>query len=196
MPKVSICIPTYRRPDLIRVALDSCLRQTFQDFEIVISDDSPDTRTGEFVRDLSAHQPIRYVHNVPGLGQARNVNQLFGLAQGEFLVLLHDDDFLMPTALEELIKPLETNAAVVASFGKEYLANDDGTILESESQLLNQHYWKTDDRANRVQRSAWSILVAQFPGNGYMFGPPQPAKRSTARFLRWEKRATPTSAIA
>ena len=36
MPKVSICIPTYKRPELLKVALDSCLAQTFKDFEVVI----------------------------------------------------------------------------------------------------------------------------------------------------------------
>ena len=45
---------------------------------------------------------FNYVRNHAGTGQASNVNQLFGLAEGEFLVLLHDDNFLMPTALEDL----------------------------------------------------------------------------------------------
>jgi glycosyltransferase involved in cell wall biosynthesis len=168
MPKVSICIPTYQRPDLLKVAVDSCLAQTFQDCELIISDDSPDTRTEEMVRNLSPKHRIRYLHNVPGLGQARNVNQLFSLAAGEFLVLLHDDNFLMPSALEDLLKCLEENPTVVASFGKDYLAANDGTILDSESELVNRRYSKTDDRADRVQRSAWSVLAAQFPPDGYM----------------------------
>jgi GT2 family glycosyltransferase len=168
MPRVSICIPTYRRPDLIKVAIDSCLAQTYQDFEIIIVDDSPDTMTQELVATISSRQPVNYVKNPDKTSQARGVNQLFGLAEGEFLVLLHDDNFLMPTALEELIKPLETNPEVVASFGKDYLANNDGSILGPESEVLNKHYWKTEATANRVQRSAWSILVAQFPGDGYM----------------------------
>lgn len=168
MPQVSICIPTYKRPDLLKVALDSCVTQTFQDFEVIISDDSPDTRTEEMIHNFSSKQPIRYVHNVPGLGQARNVNQLFSLADGEFLVLLHDDNFLMPSALENLLKPLEEYPAVIASFGKDYLAANDGTILDSQSELASQRYSKTDDRADRIQRSAWSVLVAQFPPDGYM----------------------------
>ena len=95
MAKISICIPTYKRTELLRIALNSCVAQTFQDFEIVISDDSPDTRTQEMVRNFSAPQSVRYVRNEPGLGQARNVNQLFQLARGEFLALLHDDDTLI-----------------------------------------------------------------------------------------------------
>jgi GT2 family glycosyltransferase len=168
MPRVSICISTYKRPDLVKVAIGSCLAQTFKDFEIVIVDDSPDAMTEELIATIPPKQHVNYVHNPRKTSQAHGVNQLFGLAEGEFLVLLHDDNILVPTALEKMLKPLQGNPEIVASFGKDYLAKDDGTILDSESELLNQHYWKTDDRANSVQRSAWSILVAQFPGDGYM----------------------------
>lgn len=168
MPKVSICIPTYKRPDLLKVAIDSCLAQTFQDFEIVVSDNSPDNRSEEMVRSISANRPIRYVRNTTDLGQAVNVNKLFALAAGEFLVLVHDDNFQVPTALEDLLKPLQEHPEVVASFGKHYLARNDGSILDSESERVNQHYFKTDDRANSVQRSAWSALAGQLPGDGYM----------------------------
>jgi glycosyltransferase involved in cell wall biosynthesis len=61
MPKVSICILTHKRADLLKVAIDSCLAQTFQDFEIVVSDNSPDNRSKEMVRSISANRPIRYV---------------------------------------------------------------------------------------------------------------------------------------
>ena len=168
MPKVSICIPTYERPDLLKVAVNSCLTQTFRDFEIVISDDSPDIRTQDVVRNLSASQPIAYWRNTPGLGQAKNVNRLFNLASGEFLVLLHDDNFLTPNALADLMVPLQENNSVVASFGKQYLVTHDGTILDRESRALNERYSKTDDRANKIQRPEWSVLAAQFPPDGYM----------------------------
>jgi len=168
MAKISICIPTYKRTELLRIALNSCVAQTFQDFEIVISDDSPDTRTQEMVRNFSAPQSVRYVRNEPGLGQARNVNQLFHLARGEFLALLHDDDTLMPTALADLIKPLQNNPSVVASFGKVYLITHEGMVLDRETRESNERYCKTDERADQVQRSAWSVLVAQFPPDGYL----------------------------
>ncbi len=167
MPTVSICIPTFKRPDLLKVAIESCLAQTFKDFEVVISDDSPDTRTEEMVRSLSASQKIRYVHNVPGLGQARNVNQLFNSAQGEFLLLLHDDDFLTSIALETLVEPLQ-QLNVVAAFGRQYLATHEGTILATDSEAMNRRYFRTLRTANQIQRSAWSALVQQFPCDGWM----------------------------
>jgi glycosyltransferase involved in cell wall biosynthesis len=168
MPAVSICIPTYKRPELLKLALESCLAQTFADFEIVIGDDSPDSQSAEKIRALRAPQPIRYFRNLPRAGQARNVNQLFAAAQGEFFVLLHDDDVLLPNALDTLIKPLQQNPTLVASFGKQLVINNDGDVLRSESESLNRKYCRTDQRANRVQRSAWAALVQQLPCDGYM----------------------------
>jgi GT2 family glycosyltransferase len=108
------------------------------------------------------------VRNVPQCGQARNVNQLFCLAQGEFLVLLHDDDVLVPTALQDLLAPLQDNPEAVASFGKQYVFTHDGTFLEEESEARNKKYCRTDDTADQMQRSVWSALVQQLPCDGYM----------------------------
>ena len=168
MSRVSICIPTYKRPELLRSAIDSCLAQTFQDFEIVIVDDSPDDETQKMVETLSEGQRVRYVRNPHRSGQANSKNQLFDLAGGEFLVLLHDDNVLMPAALADMIKPLQENFGVSASFGKQYFLTHEGVVLEHESLLLNKKYFRTDERANQIQPSEWSALVQQFPGDSYM----------------------------
>jgi len=168
MPKVSICIPTYKRPEFLKVALDSCLAQTFQDFEVTIVDDSPDARTENMVGNMRATRAIEYIRNAHRTGQANSKNQLFDRANGEFIVLLHDDNILTPTALDDLIKPLQDNPGVVASFGKQYFLTHEGTFLEAESTMMNQRYCRTDDRGNQVQQSEWSALVQQFPGDSYM----------------------------
>src|SRR6478736_1339154 len=146
MPTVSICIPSYKRPDLLKVALDSCLAQTFQDFEIVIVDDSPDLESEKLVRSISGKQPISYVRNPRRTGQANSKNQLLDLAEGEFVVLLHDDNFLTPTALADLVQPLLEHPNVVASFGYEYFLSHEGDVLEAESTTLNNKYCRTPDR--------------------------------------------------
>ena len=168
MPKVSICIPTYKRPDLLKVALDSCLAQTFQDFEVVIVDDSPDVLTENMIRNMRATRAIEYVRNAHRTGQANSKNQLFDLATAEFIVMLHDDNILTPTALDDLIKPLQEHSAVVASFGKQYCLTNEGSILEGETAMMNKRYFRTDDRGDQVQQSEWSALVQQFPGDGFM----------------------------
>jgi len=168
VPTVSICIPTFKRPELLKLAIESCLAQTFTDFEILIGDDSPDSQSEEVVRSLPAPQPIRYTRNWPSAGQAKNVNRLFESARGHYLVLLHDDDLLLPTALENLIKPLQQDPNTVACFGKQLVINNEGEVLETASETLNRKYCRTNERANQVQRSAWAALVQQLPCDGYM----------------------------
>src|SRR5258708_7948198 len=168
MPSVSIGIPTYRRPDLLKIALDSCLAQTFEDFEIVIVDDSPDIETEQLISNISAKQPIICIHNKDKQGQAAAKNQLLDKATGKFFVLLHDDNMLLPNALEDLIRPLEGYPDVVVSFGKQHSLTNDGFIEEAESVKLNERYYRTDDRGDQVQSSEWAALVQQLPGDSYM----------------------------
>ena len=56
-PKVSVIIPTFRRPDLLKRAIKSVLEQTFQDFEIIVVDDNNpgeiEIQTHEIVRDFN-----------------------------------------------------------------------------------------------------------------------------------------------
>ncbi|MFP3607209.1 glycosyltransferase family 2 protein, partial [Paraburkholderia sp. SIMBA_053] len=64
--KVSICVPTCNRPELIVECLDSCLAQTHTNIEILIGDDSSDNRTQALIKARYAHDTrIRYVRNEP-----------------------------------------------------------------------------------------------------------------------------------
>src|SRR5258708_16034890 len=106
MPSVSIGIPTYRRPDLLKIALDSCLAQTFEDFEIVIVDDSPDIETEQLISNISAKQPIICIHNKDKQGQPAAKNQLLDKATDKFFVLLPTHPITLRTSLPDLIPPL------------------------------------------------------------------------------------------
>lgn len=99
-PAVSICIPVYKNVAYLKRLLDSALAQTFTDFEIIVSDDSPDDAVGSW---LAAHYPdprIRYFRNPVALGTPENWNEAICKAGGEWIKLMHDDDwFLTPEAL-------------------------------------------------------------------------------------------------
>jgi glycosyltransferase involved in cell wall biosynthesis len=175
---VSICVPTYNRPELVREAVESALNQTYADIEVVVSDDSPDDRTEHALTDLIGARQIRYVRNKAALRQARNVNQLFDLANGEFLVLLHDDDLLLPDAVSALVDCFVVDPAITAAFGKQYLIGRNGKADEAGSVSLNATYWRTPEFAGR-QLGLRSVLVAQFPNDGYM------VRAMTARQVRY-----------
>lgn len=108
-PKVSIVMPTFKKLDYLKVALNSVFNQTYNDYEIIITDDSPDEVIKDYVMSLGSDK-IRYFNNKPPLFQAANHTNGMKQSKGEFIKILHDDDyFLTNDALEKMVKLLEDN---------------------------------------------------------------------------------------
>ena len=112
MPKVSVVIPTHNRAELLRSAITSVLNQTFQDFEIVIVDDTSQDHTPHVVNSFGDGR-IKYLrHNYnKGEGAARNTG--VKNAQGEFIAFLDDDDEWLPEKLELQVTLLESSLPTV-----------------------------------------------------------------------------------
>ncbi|WP_373056963.1 glycosyltransferase family 2 protein [Zunongwangia sp. H14] len=168
--KITVCIPTYNRPDLLKEAMDSCLSQTFLPFEILIGDDSTNNETRELVetyKDASAID-IGYFKNEPPLGQAANVNGLFKNASGEKIVLLHDDDLLMETALEKMMKCFQSDNTIQAVYGKQYIIDERGVVNKKHSEELNTYYFRTAYYSTNKLSPLEAGMVQQFPNDCYM----------------------------
>lgn len=170
MTKVSILIPTYKRPARLLEALQSCLAQTRPAHEIIIGDDSPDENTEALVQGLQAEVtvPIRYLHHRPSLGQAPNVNYLFDQATGDKLLLLHDDDLLVSTALETLIGCFEEDSGLSVAYGRQYIIHDDGTISAESSESFNRAFFRTAEYEHGELTPLEAGILQQFPNNAYL----------------------------
>ncbi len=90
---ISICIPAYKRAKYLERLLKSIANQTFRDFEVIISDDSPDTSIQELTGSYKTGMNIFYYHNTPSLGTPANWNFAISKAKGEWIKLMHDDDW-------------------------------------------------------------------------------------------------------
>jgi glycosyltransferase involved in cell wall biosynthesis len=110
--KVSVCIPAYKQVDYLRRLLNSLREQTMKDLEVVITDDSPDNGVEQLVAEYKQKLPIRYHRNIPAHGMPGNWNTCLDLAKGEYIKIMHDDDwFLEPTALATFCKALDDHPA-------------------------------------------------------------------------------------
>jgi glycosyltransferase involved in cell wall biosynthesis len=167
-PLISICIPTYQRADLLVCAIESCLKQTYQNIEVVISDDSPDNCSEKAILKWIESNEVRYCRNSPALKQAGNVNRLFNLARGKYLILLHDDDLLLPDAVQDMYQCFQEYPDIDACFGKQQVIDMKGTILDQETQELNQDYYRGDNYAGSQISAMKSALVSQFPNDAYL----------------------------
>ncbi|WP_169749169.1 glycosyltransferase family 2 protein [Flavihumibacter petaseus] len=99
-PYISICIPAFQRAGYLTRLLESIAIQDYRHFEVVISDDSRDDTVAALAAEWSAKFPVRYLRNQPSLGTPSNWNAAIGNASGDWIKLMHDDDwFSRPDAL-------------------------------------------------------------------------------------------------
>lgn len=122
-PRVSICIPTYQRPELLERAIRSCLAQTYPHFEIQITDNSLDDASGQRVARLKDSR-ILYHKNETNLGPYGNINRVAALATGTYIKFLMDDDLLKPRCLELMVAALEQNPSVGLAMAPMDLINE------------------------------------------------------------------------
>ena len=107
-PRVSICIPTYCQVDFLRKALQSIQAQSFVDYELIISDDTPDDSVFRLLELFNFGEKLRYYHNTTQLGSPANWNEATRKAKGCYIKILHHDDrFLSPNSLSDFVQMLD-----------------------------------------------------------------------------------------
>src|SRR3954471_18082642 len=126
-PKISVCIDSFNYGRFLPEAIESVLRQSFEDFEIVILDDcSTDDSFAIANRYASQDNRIRALRNPANLGMVKNRNACLAQARGEYVKWLHADDFLCsPEALGRMTAALDDNKAVSLVASARRIVNED-----------------------------------------------------------------------
>ena len=169
---ISVCVPTHRRPAMLLEAVASVVRQSYRPLEVVVGDDSPAREAAAShaaVEQLAGDRPLTYLANDPPLGQAANVNRLFAAAGGSHVLLLHDDDLLLPSSIAALAAALSGEPEAVAAYGRQRVLGADGLDLgDAAANRLNATYHRDADRAGVQEDSLSMTLLRQFPNDGYL----------------------------
>lgn len=127
-PLVSICIPAYKKPDLVYRCLQSIDIQDYSNIEIIISDDSPDEDIKQVAAQFS-QLAINYQHNHPALKTPKNWNAALDKASGELIMLMHQDDFFaVPHAITRFVASF-SNANIDFAFCKNIGLNTQGSYI-------------------------------------------------------------------
>lgn len=98
--KISICIPTFNRGDLIGATLQSVANQTIKPAEVIVIDNASTDNTKEVVKQFS-HHGIKYTRNAKNIGMAGNYNKCIQTAKYEHFTILPSDDIIAPTWYEK-----------------------------------------------------------------------------------------------
>ncbi len=167
---ITISIPTYRRPSLLLSCLQSCFMQDHRPLEIDISDNSPDDQTGRLVREITPPPgvTIRYWRNEGSLGPVGSVQRLFAKARGRRILLLHDDDALLPGAVGALDAAFRLSPDVVAAYGMLEVTDERGEAIPEETERDNANAKRTPDQAGLRRDMLACALYRQLPPNGFL----------------------------
>lgn len=104
-PLVSVILPVYNRPSVL-YTINSVLKQTYQNFELLIVDNASTDETQDVIKKIKDKR-IRLVINEVNRGQTYSINRGLRLARGIYIARIDADDLMLPTRLEKQVAFME-----------------------------------------------------------------------------------------
>jgi glycosyltransferase involved in cell wall biosynthesis len=130
-PLVSVILPTYNGSRYLAEAIDSCLGQTYDNWELIIVDDCSTDSTPQIIGSYVARDSrIRSIRHETNLKLPRALNTGHAAARGEYLMWTSDDNRFLPAALEELTRFLEEHSSVAVVYADSVLIDEQGRYLQ------------------------------------------------------------------
>jgi len=127
MVKISVCIPTYKGTDLVGSTIDTVLSQTYQDFEIIVCNDSPsDHKELKLLLDSYKDSRIKVFYNTQNKGYPLNLRSCVSKSTGEILFLMGQDDLILDNNhFEKIIEIFQSNNEIGVMTRPYYWFEDD-----------------------------------------------------------------------
>ena len=150
-PLISIGMPVYNGANFIREALDSILSQTYENFELIISDNASTDETEKICREyMTKDARVRYYRSQQNLGAAWNFNRVFELSSGKYFKWAAHDDLIAPDFLLECVEVLERDSSLVLCHCQAKVIDDRGSVLQEYKVKLNTNSPKPHERFHEL----------------------------------------------
>lgn len=155
---LTVTVATYNVEDFIQECLDSIIKQTFQDFELICIDDGSSDETVTIIKQYALKDKrIRLIENTENQGLAVIRNQSLLEAKGKYILFLDGDDLYDPNYFEKAIQLAEKeNSDLVFS---DYLSfsdrNEISQLKKVPSELKNSD---KDNKISLLQRPAFACI--------------------------------------
>ncbi|MCL5423913.1 MAG: glycosyltransferase family 2 protein [Candidatus Marsarchaeota archaeon] len=122
MEKVSIIIPTFNRKNMLVRCIDSILSNTYDNFEIIISDDNSKDGTNNIIKKYSNNKKIKYLKNDKEMLLSYTINRAIKESSGVFIFILDDDNVIDKNCIANLVKSFKIykNAGVIGPLALYY----------------------------------------------------------------------------
>ena len=127
-PLVTILLPTHNRSHLLLQALNSVFAQTYTSLQIIVADDASTDATPAILRPIIDPR-LEKLSRPVNLGQMGNLNACLSCTRGEFVLVLSDDDMLLPECVAKLAESLQVYPSATMAYGQTRKETIDGQLL-------------------------------------------------------------------
>ncbi|MEU1594115.1 glycosyltransferase family 2 protein [Streptomyces sp. NPDC005708] len=161
-PRLSIGLPVYNGEEYLAEALDALLGQTYEDFELLISDNASTDGTADICRRYAARDSrIRYTRLPRNIGAAPNHHRVFAESRGELFKWVSHDDLYARDLLRACVEALDERPEVV-------LAHAGEAVIDGDSQVRVPYEYGLATDSPRPSERFRSMLFE--PGGDDMYG--------------------------
>ena len=149
-PSISVCLITYNHQKYIAAAIESILKQTYSDFELVIVDDDSKDQTANIIHQFKDSR-IRYFHQA-NQGPSGALNTAIKNSKAPFIAQMSGDDICYPTRLEEQLACFANSEELKICFSHVECIDEEG------NELKNHRYLKVFNQPNRLTKETFQKL--------------------------------------
>ncbi|MFJ1730379.1 glycosyltransferase family 2 protein [Streptomyces sp. NPDC088254] len=128
-PRLSVGLPVYNGEEYLAESFDALLGQTYEDFELVVTDNASTDGTEDICREYAARDPrIRYLRLRRNIGAAPNHNYVFTQCRGELFKWASHDDLYARDLLRACVEALDERPEVVLAHADQAVVDEDGKV--------------------------------------------------------------------
>jgi len=152
MPKVTIALITYNRKKYLESAINGILNQTYSNYELIIMDNGSNYDVNEIIEKYTNNK-ITLLRNQ--INDYNFINKAFEISKGEYLIVTHDDDIMMPKLIAKSVEILEGNKEIVC-------VSSNTKFIDSEGNFINN---KLDNNVKDIEFSQYNYIKSYYKKN-------------------------------
>jgi len=148
-PLVSVIMPAFNHDQFIGRAINSLLKQTFSDWELIIVNDGSTDTTYAVLHDFLKDERINYLQHQTNKGLGASINNALSIAKGNYISYLPSDDVIYKDHLQSLLNSLQQNPDAVLAFSSfiyNYNRKSEGILNKEWYQMVQVMHKKTEEK--------------------------------------------------
>lgn len=132
IPKITVGLIVYNGEKFIANAIESLLQQTYKNFEVIISDNNSNDKTGEICKKFCKFDDrLKYIKQEYNKGMIENHNFVLDKANGDYFIWMSHDDIFQPEFFSTCLREFETDKKLTAVFTSFSFIDKENNVLKS-----------------------------------------------------------------